>query len=109
MELMLLRKRNNQIKIYLTDSELNSLKLNVQRSKLKQSDFIRKSILNQNITVIEGIKDYLIEFKKIGNNINQITKAIHQGETNCQNELIEVKKELKKLWQLLKLVKVENQ
>ncbi len=97
-----MRKRNNQIKIYLTDSVLNSLKLNVKRSKLKQSDFIRKSILNKNITVIEGITDYLIEFKKIGNNINQITKAVHQGKANCQNELMEVKKELEKLWQLLR-------
>jgi hypothetical protein len=43
-----------------------------------------------------------VELKRIGNNFNQIAKAVHEGNQNNSPELIGVSEELKGIWQLLK-------
>ena len=42
----------------------------------------------------------ITELRRIGNNINQLTKKVNQGILSEVN-LSEVKKELNKIWQLL--------
>ena len=66
------RKRNNSIGIWLSDKELESLKVRISKTPLSQSAFIRKCLLERQMTVIPGIRDLTIEIKRIGNNINQM-------------------------------------
>ena len=96
------RKREKQIKVWLNEEEYKSLCSRVEKSNLTQGDFIRKSILEKNMIIVD-LQPVLLELKRIGNNLNQLTKAVHQGKVNCSNELGEVKEELKKLWLSLKL------
>lgn len=101
------RKRNKQVKVWLTEEEYQRLINKVQKSKLSQSDYIRKSILEKDIIVIEGIKELLVQIKKIGNNLNQLTKAVNSGiEINPSSDLKYIKQELKEVWQeLIKTLK----
>lgn len=103
-----MRKRNRQILIRLSDEELEKFKIKIQKSKLNQSAYLRNCILEKPINVFENNRDYLIELKRIGNNLNQLTRAVHVGKINCGNELEELKGDVKKLWQLLKSLKVEK-
>ena len=48
------------------------------------------------------MKDLNIELKRIGNNLNQLTKSVHEGKANCSKELLEINEEMKEVWQLLR-------
>ncbi len=74
------RERQNQIKFYLDDKELQELKKNIYKSNLSQSDYLRKVVLNKKIIVIDELKDMYLELKRIGNNLNQITKIVNSGQ-----------------------------
>jgi len=100
-----MRKRNNQILIRLDDNELKILRNKIKKSNLSQSEFIRKNLLYKQIIVFENTQGFLIELKRIGNNLNQLTRAVHQGKINCENELQNLTNEVKKIWQSLKLLK----
>lgn len=73
------RNRANQIKFYLSDTEKEKLEKKIKKSKLNKSEYLRRSSLEKDIIVIDGIKNLTLELNKIGNNINQLTKLVHQG------------------------------
>jgi transketolase len=96
------RTRPKQIVIRATESEFETIKERVKKSKLKQNDYLLRAILNKKIIVIEGLPELTLELKRIGNNLNQITKEVHQGRAYCGKEVAEIERELNGAWQLLK-------
>lgn len=64
------------------------------------SEYMITSSLNEQIIVEADKSEYITELRRIGNNINQLTKKVNQGILREVN-LSEVKKELNKIWQLL--------
>ena len=96
------RKRKYSIGIWLDKKELIQLKDRISKTNLNQSSFIRKSILNKNITVIPGIRDLVIEIKRIGNNLNQITRSVNRGTlTVLGDDFKVIKEDLKTVWDRL--------
>lgn len=96
------RKRPKQIVIRATEEELEKIQIKVAKSKKTQNEYLLKSALDKNITVIEGLHDFTIELKRIGNNLNQLTRAVHEGKANCSKELSDINEEIKEVWQLLR-------
>lgn len=96
------REREKQIKFFVTVAELEKIKQKVEKSKLNQSDYIRKVALQKDIIVIEGLNELTIELKRIGNNLNQLTRLSHEGKVNCSRELQDINGEMKEVWQLLR-------
>ena len=93
------RKRNISLGIWLTKEELESLKTKISDTNLNQSAYIRKCILEKNITVIPGIRDFMIELKRIGNNLNQITRQANEGSLKIINDdLKDIEYDLKAVW-----------
>lgn len=92
------RKRDKQIKFYVTEKEYEEIKKKVEKSKLKQRDYLIKSALNKKIIVVDGLKEILLELSREGNNLNQIAKKINEGE---QTDIKEMKKNLMELWDLI--------
>ncbi|MEG0645330.1 MAG: plasmid mobilization relaxosome protein MobC [Cetobacterium sp.] len=100
------RKRDKQIKFYLTEKEYDQIKKKVEKSKLKQTDYLIKSALNKKIIVVDGLKEILLELSREGNNLNQIAKKINEGE---QKDIKEMKRNLMELWDLIeKTLKESN-
>jgi len=104
------RKRSNQLKIYLSDEEYKAFSEQVEKSNLTQTDFFVRCITKKKIIVVDGLKETLMELKKIGVNINQISKNLNSGIfQNADNELKAVKEEFSKvndtMLELLKGVK----
>ena len=59
--------------------------------------------MNKTITNTDGIKELLPELKKQGANLNQLTKKLNErGYVDYKQELPQLEKELKDIWQLLK-------
>ena len=100
------RKREKQIKFYVNDNEYDQIKKKVEKSKLKQQEYLIKSALNKKIIVIDGLKEILLELSREGNNLNQIAKKINEGE---QKDIKEMKNKLNNLWDLIeKILKESN-
>ena len=73
------RKRKNLVGFWLDDNEYLSLKNKISSTNRSRSDYLRKCSLDKNITVIPGVRDFMIELKRIGNNLNQITRLANEG------------------------------
>ena len=96
------RKRNNSLGIWLSKDELDFLKAEISKTNLSQSIYIRKCILKKEMTIIPGIRDLVIEIKRIGNNLNQITRSVNEGSLKIiGNDLSDIKEDLKKVWEQL--------
>ena len=68
-----MRKRENQIKFFLSDKEKNILDKKCEKAKIDKSKFLRKCIEEKEIIVKTELKEILYNLKKIGGNINQMT------------------------------------
>lgn len=74
-----MRNQTKNITIRLTPDEYKILQQRVANSKMKQADFLRKSILNNYIISTDGIAKIMPEILRIGNNINQIARVCNLG------------------------------
>lgn len=68
-----------KINFRISGYEKKLLQAKVSRAKMKLSDFCRKAVFEKEIKHIEGLSDCVYELNKIGNNINQLAVAAHQG------------------------------
>ena len=73
------RKRAETLTIRLTKAEKEMIQKKAKKSQLSVTDFLVATSLRTEIHVAEDIKPLLIELKRIGNNINQITTKINAG------------------------------
>ena len=64
------------------------------------SDFIRDCVFEKDIVIINGLDEFSAELRRIGNNVNQLTRAVNAGYVS-QINLTETRKELEKIWQSL--------
>lgn len=91
------RYRTNLKKVFLSDSELNQLNINIDQSGCKSlSEYARRTLLDPGMNFItidtNGCQDLVFELKRIGNNINQIARSVNQSQLIPGEELQELKK-----------------
>ncbi|AZR97337.1 TPA: MobC family plasmid mobilization relaxosome protein [Streptococcus suis] len=77
------RYRTNLKKVFLTDQELETLNNRIANSECQNfSVYARKVLLNPNMTFLtidtSNYQDLIFELRRIGNNINQIARAVNQ-------------------------------
>ena len=94
---------NRQLKFRVNDKEYNKIKSKIEKSKLNTSEYLLRTAMDKDIIVIEGLEEIVVQLRKIGNNINQLTKLCNQRRLTNIN-LEDVKKEMKSIWQLLNLL-----
>ena len=82
-------RKTERIEIRLTPEE-----------KTKISEYLIKSATKKEIVVINDLNKLVIQLRKLGNNVNQLTKLANGRVITCV-ELEGVKKELSKIWQSL--------
>ena len=64
------------------------------------SDFVRDCVFEKDIVFINGLDEFSAQLRRIGNNVNQLTRAVNAGYAT-QINLTETRKELEKIWQSL--------
>ncbi len=69
---------------------------------MSQQDYLTACVLNKKIIIIEGFKDVVIQLKRMGVNLNQLTKKANEGFPVDVFELKGIEKGLIEIWQLLK-------
>ena len=98
------RTRPKQIVVRASQEEFEQIKQRVEASKQKQNEYLLKCLLDKDIIVIDGLKELTVELKRIGNNLNQLTRSVNEGRANCSRELQDINEEMKEVWQLLRLL-----
>ena len=105
------RKRNNQLKIYLTDEEKEIFEKKMKLANCKtMSHFLRKCVLEKEIYIVdlEPFRDLQWLLSNATNNINQIAKAtnttgvIYKEDIDYMREKIE--KISRELWDVHSLL-----
>lgn len=64
------------------------------------SMYLRDCALEKEIKVIPGVDEVATELRRIGNNLNQLTRAVNSGLVTAV-DLTDVRKEVNAIWQLL--------
>ena len=64
------------------------------------SHYLRDTALDNPIVIINGVDELADELRRVGNNLNQITRAVNAGMIFAV-DLNETREELKKIWQSL--------
>ena len=82
-------------KEFITHKALSSYRL--------VSQYLRDCALEKEITIINGADHVAEELRRIGNNVNQIARAVNAGFVTEAN-LTETREELKAIWQSLNLL-----
>jgi len=99
------RKRNYPITVWLDEKEMALLKDKVSKTYFCRSEYIRKCSLGKNIKVVPGIRELIIEIKRIGSSLDKITSSVNCGTLNVVGEdLKSIKEDLKKAWDKLAAV-----
>ena len=74
-----MRIRNKNIPIRVTEKELEIIDRKAAKAKLSRTDFLVTAALGKEITLMEDLKPILTELRRIGNNVNQLTKLANAG------------------------------
>lgn len=93
-------KKTERIEIRLTPEEKSKIINNSIKAKTTIADFIIKSAMGKDIVIYNDLTQLVTQLRKIGNNVNQLTKKAHRGEITCVG-LEETEKELGQIWRLL--------
>ena len=93
-----------------TKSEIISTRVTPEQRKIIEekayssyrtpSMYLRDCALGKKIIVIKGVDEVANELRKIGNNLNQLTRAVNAGYC-YEVDLRETREEVKRIWQSL--------
>ncbi|WP_216556235.1 MobC family plasmid mobilization relaxosome protein [Roseburia sp. MSJ-14] len=88
------------MKFRATEEEKSIIMKKVDASDLSISEYLRRCALDKPVIVMEGVDQIAYELRAIGNNLNQITRAVNSGYIHAVN-LQEMEEVLGLLWQSL--------
>ena len=88
------------MKFRATEEEKDRIMKKVEASDLSISEYLRRCALDKPVIVMEGVDQIAYELRAIGNNLNQITRAVNSGYVQAVN-LQETEEVLGQLWQSL--------
>lgn len=100
--------RTRKMTFRLTEEEYSKIKEKVEESGTSQQQFLLKTALGKEIIHIKEYQDMIFQIKKIGVNINQITKHCNEIGTVPDADISEIKGGLDNIWLLLKQSKIHT-
>ena len=93
--------KDKKINIRLTEKEKNIIELKAKKLNMTITKFIVSSCLKDKIVIVNGLDKVDTELRRIGNNINQLTRLANEKIITVIN-LKELRMEVNNIWQLLK-------
>ena len=97
------RKRNIQMKFYVTEEEKQLIEQKMQQLPTQRyGAYLRKMAIDGYIINMDttDIKAFTTELGAIGRNINQIAKRVNAGGSVYQADIQEIQERLEEIWQL---------
>ena len=75
-----MRKRNHVVPIWFSDHELSVIDANAKKTHLSRTEFLVSAGMGKPIVILDDLKPMLAELRRIGNNVNQLTRKVNSGE-----------------------------
>lgn len=94
-------QKDQKINIRLTESEKKKIEEKAKKCSMTISKFIISSCLKDKIIMIYGLDKINAELRRIGNNLNQLTRLSNERIINVV-DLNALRMEVNNIWQLLK-------
>lgn len=93
--------KDKKINIRLTEKEKSIIEVKAKKLNMTLTKFIVSSCLKDKIIIVNGLDKVDTELRKIGNNINQLTRLANEKIITVI-DLKELRMEVNNIWQLLK-------
>ena len=93
--------KDKKINIRLTEKEKNIIESRAKKLNMTLTKFIISSCLKDKIVIVKGLDRVDTELRRIGNNINQLTRLANEKIITII-DLKELRMEVNNIWQLLK-------
>ena len=93
--------KDKKINIRLTEKEKNIIESRAKKLNMTLTKFIISSCLKDKIVIVKGLDRVDTELRRIGNNINQLTRLANEKIITVI-DLKELRMEVNNIWQLLK-------
>ena len=93
--------KDKRINIRLTEKEKKLIESKAQKCNMTITKYIINSCLKDKIIIVDGLDKVDAELRRIGNNINQLTRLSNERIIKTV-ELKELRMEVNNIWQLLK-------
>lgn len=93
--------KDKKINIRLTEKEKSIIESKAKKLNMTLTKFIVSSCLKDKIVIINGLDKIDTELRRIGNNINQLTRLANEKIITVI-DLKELRMEVNNIWQLLK-------
>ena len=93
--------KDKKINIRLTEKEKNIIEVKAKKLNMTITKFIISSCLKDKIVIVNGLDKVDTELRRIGNNINQLTRLANEKIITVI-DLKELRMEVNNIWQLLK-------
>lgn len=94
------RSKSKLMNFRVTQEDYDRIHSKAGRAGLSLSGYLLTMALQREIIVIEGLQEATKELRKIGTNINQLTRLCNEGRITCL-ELRGVKAQLEEIWRFL--------
>ena len=94
------RSKSKLMNFRVTQEDYERIHRKAEKAGLSLSGYLLTVALQREIIVIEGLQEAGKELRKIGTNVNQLTRLCHEGRITCL-ELKGVKGELEEIWRFL--------
>ena len=75
-----MRKRNKVVPVRFSDHELSVIDANAKRANMSRTEFLVSAGMDKPVVILDDLKPTLAELRRIGNNINQLTRKANSGE-----------------------------
>lgn len=102
-------QRTRKMTFRLNEKEYEQIKEKVKESGLPQQQFLLKTALEKEIIHIKEFQTLIFHIKKIGININQIARNCNGTGAISNDDMIEIKEGVDRIWQLLRQSKTHTQ
>ena len=93
--------KDKKINIRLTEKEKSIIEAKAKKLNMTITKFIVSSCLKDKIVIVNGLDKVDSELRRIGNNINQLTRLANEKIITII-DLKELRMEVNNIWQLLK-------
>ena len=93
--------KDKKINIRLTEKEKSIIESKAKKLNMTLTKFIVSSCLKDKIVIVNGLDKVDPELRRIGNNINQLTRLANEKIITVI-DLKELRMEVNNIWQLLK-------
>ena len=96
------RRRDTTLTIRLTKAEKERIERNAKRADRSVTDYLVLLSLQTPIHVAEDVKPLLIELKRIGNNLNQLTHVANATGRVSASQLDRAQSLLEDMWRCVR-------